>query len=170
MTTDPQPDGTSTLPTIVEDLFFTSHFLIKGRLAGKYTRLGKMLEDAGKTFLTVEDATMISLRGPEVIRTPCVNINRSEIIFAHELVDVAGDNMARKMASNDKNVRIRAFHSGTLQVELAGMVAPGAYEPQNSSKWYFIMEKPVVRGLNYEANPDLKVLDSLPYASSARTR
>jgi hypothetical protein len=165
MTTDPQHSRGSALTPIVEDLFLTDAFLIKGRIAHKYQRLTKMLEDAERTFIQIQDATMVSLRGAEVINAPRVLVNRSEIIVAHEFVDTASDESMRQLAHNEKPVRIRAFYSGAIQLELAGQIEPAAYEPShNSGRWYFIMQKPVLRGLKLEANEQLAVLKSLPYA------
>lgn len=164
MNTDPEPRGASTIPDIVEDLFLTESFLIKGRIANKYHRLTKMLEDTERTFLQIKDATMVSLRGGEVIRTPSVMVNRSEIVFAHELVDTASDDGLRQLASNEKSVQIRAFYSGSIQLEIGGIIEPGAYEPaHNSGRWYFIMQEPKLRGLNLDDNAELRVLKSLPY-------
>ncbi len=162
--TQPESGGGTAAASIVEDLFLTEAFLIKGRIANKYHRLTKMLEDAERTFLRVVDATMVSLRGKEVIRAPSVYVNRSEIIFAHELVDTASDDRLRQLASNEKSVRIRAFYSGAVQLEFAGQIEPGAYEPtHNSGKWYFTMQAPTIRGLDLDANESLAVLKSLPY-------
>ncbi len=163
MNSQPNPGSPATIPAIVEDLFLTGAFLIKGRIANKYQRLRKMLEDADHTFLAIEEATMVSLRGGEVIRTPSVMVNRSEIIFAHELVDTASDDGMRQLATNQKSVRIRAFHSGNVQLELAGLIDRGAYQMHKSRHWYFVMQDPKIRGLNIEANDQLKVLESLPY-------
>jgi hypothetical protein len=162
MTTSPGPDSDKAVPTIVEDLFLTAAFLIKGRLANKYHRLTKVLEDSDRTFLQIEDATMVSLRGGEVIRTPSVLVNRDEIIFAHELVDTAGDYVQKQLASGEKLQRIRAFYSGTVQLELSGKIRPKAYEPTDAGKWYFIMREPSVRGLSLD-HDELRVLKSLPY-------
>jgi hypothetical protein len=162
MTTNPEAEGAKAPPTIVEDLFLTAAFLIKGRLANKYHRLTKMLEDSDRTFLQIEEATMVSLRGGEVIRTPSVLVNRDEIIFAHELVDTAGDYVQKQLATREKLQRIRAFYSGTVQLELSGKIRPKAYEPTDAGKWYFIMREPSIRGLSLE-HDELRVLKSLPY-------
>lgn len=165
MTTDPQRSHGHTLAPIVEDLFLTDAFLIKGRIAHKYQRLTKMLEDAERTFIQIEEATMVSLRGSEVISAPRVLVNRSEIILAHEFVDTASDKSMRQFAANEKPVRIRAFYSGSVQLELAGQIEPAAYEPShNSGRWYFNMQKPQIRGINLDANEQLSVLKSMQYA------
>ncbi|MDO8348637.1 MAG: hypothetical protein Q7T30_00255 [Planctomycetota bacterium] len=167
----PEPKGGTTSPVFVEDLFLTDVFLIKGRLPNKNKRLTNMLEDCPRTFLQVQDATMVSLRTNEVIRTPTVMVNVSEVIFAHELVEVAGDEMLRRLAAgNDKPTRIRAFYNGAVQFELAGMIEPGAYESQPmTGRKYFIMQKPMVRGLDL-ANPELALLKGLDYAIVRKDR
>lgn len=158
------PEGAGASTTIIEDLFVTDAFLVKGRLANKFQRLAKMLEDNDRAYFTVEDATLVSLRGNEVIHVPRVLINQTEIVFAHELVDVAGDSAQRKLAARDKPVRIRGFYSGAVQIELAGNVEPGAYEPRNGRRNYFVMEDLAVRGVAFDQNPELAVLRRLNYA------
>ena len=158
-----QPSGST--PTIVEDLFLTDSFLIKGRFANKYHRLTKMLEDNGRQFICIEDAVMYALRNGEVVHTPSVLVNTREIILAHELVDVAGDMTQRILADNQKSVRIRGFYSGAVQLELAGKVDRGAYEPNcGPGRKFFIMQEPVVRGLNLQADGHLDLLKGLSYA------
>ena len=171
MSTDPQPGGAAASTVFVEDLFLTDSFLIKGRLARKYHRLTKMLEDVERQFIAVEDALMISLRGAEIVRTPSVLVNTREIILAHELVDVAGDQTQRDLADNQKSVRIRAFYNGAVQIELAGRVEPTAYEPTHGpGRRYFVMQDPVVRGLNLEGNADLGLLKKMNYAIVQKER
>jgi len=60
-------------------------------------------------------------------------------------------------------VRIRAFYNGAVQFELTGNVEPGAYEQQVSNRKYFIMQTPIVRGLDL-APQELQVLGTLEYA------
>lgn len=154
----------SSASMIVEDLFLTDTFLIKGRIANKYQRLAKMLEDFQSDFLQVENASMISLRGNEVIRTPSVLVNPKELILAHELVDMAGDSVFRSLAQNQKSTRIRAFYNGVVQLELTGKIEANAYEPNhNSGRRFFTMLEPVLRGLDLSRSKDLAVLDGLPY-------
>lgn len=150
---------------MIEDVLLTDSFLVKGRVAGKYHRLKKVLEDLDRTFVTVEDAVMVSLRGNDVVRTPRVQINVKEIILAHELVDMGGDGVQRQLAQDDKNVRIRAFYSGGIQLEIAGRVSPLAYEPsRGSGQKYFTISEPTIRGLNLDGPNDLRLLKGLQYA------
>lgn len=167
----PEPKGSSTAPVFVEDLFLTDVFLIKGRLPNKSKRLTNLLEDYTRTFLPVQDATMVSLRSGEVIRTPTVMVNVQEVIFAHELVEVAGDETMRRLAgSSEKTTRIRAFYNGATQFEIAGQIEPGAYESQPmTGRKYFILQKPIVRGLDL-GHPELALLKGLDYAIMRKDR
>jgi hypothetical protein len=148
MNDQPDPNAAVTTPVFVEDVFLTDVFLIKGRLPNKTKRLTNLLEDWNRAFLPVQDATLVSLRTREVIRTATVMVNVDEVILAHELVDVAGDETMRRLAAGgDKRTKIRAFYNGTVQFEIAGQIDAGAYESQPPAhRKYFIMQKPVVRG------------------------
>jgi hypothetical protein len=163
MREEPEGRGGASAPVFVEDLFLTDSFLIKGRLPNKNKRLTNLLEDHARAFLPIQDATMISLRGTEVIRTPAVMVNVKEVICAHELLEVAGDAAQRRLAMPNKTVQIRAFYNGAVQFELCGNVEPGAYEQQTTGRKYFIMQRPVFRGLDLE-NGELGLLRELEYA------
>ncbi|HLQ38087.1 MAG TPA: hypothetical protein VK348_09815 [Planctomycetota bacterium] len=164
MINEPHPGGSTLAQMFVEDLFLTDSFLVKGRMVNKIKRLTNLLEDHARTFLHVQDATMVSLRSSDVIRTPSVMINVREVICAHELVDVAGDEVLKKLAAQNKTVRIRAFYNGAVQFEMSGNVEPEAYETgSTTNRKYFIMQKPVLRGLNLEL-ADLRILKTLEYA------
>jgi hypothetical protein len=166
----PTPDGSTAVPVFVEDLFLTDVFLIKGRLPNKSKRLTNMLEDHARAFLHVQDATMVALRGSEVIRTPSVMVNIRELVFAHELVEVAGDEIFKRLAHHEKQTRIRAFYNGMVQFELAGAVEPGAYETTGTTgRKFFIMQKPTVRGINLE-HQELAILKKLDYAIVRKDR
>jgi hypothetical protein len=170
MNDQPQSSSSPGETVFVEDVFLTDSFLIKGRLPNKSKRLSNLLEDHGRTFLCVQDATMVSLRSIEVIRTPSVMVNLREVIFAHELVDFSGDESLKRLSSQDKNVRIRAFYNGFVQFELAGNVERGAYEStQTTSRKFFIMQKPTLRGLNLESQ-ELALLKGLDYAIVRKDR
>lgn len=171
MNDQPDSSGNVSAPVFVEDVFLTDVFLIKGRLPNKTKRLTNLLEDFTRAFLPVHDATLVSLRNREVIRTATVMVNIDEVILAHELVDLAGDETMRRLAgSNEKRTRIRAFYNGASQFEIAGQIEAGAYESQPvTNRKYFIMQKPVVRGLDLQ-HPELSLLKGLDYAILKKDR
>lgn len=171
MTEGSPNDANVATPVFVEDVFLTDVFLIKGRLANKTRRLSNTLEDCQRQFLEVENATLVSLRNSEVIRTPSVMVNVGELVLAHELVDIAGDEALRRLADPAiKQDRVRAFYNGSVQFEISGRIERGAYESNTvTGRKYFNMQAPVVRGLDFD-NPELRVLKSLSYAILRKDR
>ncbi|MEZ5988559.1 MAG: hypothetical protein R3F30_05460 [Planctomycetota bacterium] len=149
---------------MVEDLVLTDAFLIKGRVEGKFQRLSKVLEHYGRRFLVVSSATMVDLRRGDVIRTPRVHVNLDEVLLLHELIDGGGDFYLQHMSRQDKNVRIRAFVHGTVDLEIAGRIQRGAYERSLDRSGFFIMEDCSVRGLDGGVSKDFALLDRLGYA------
>jgi hypothetical protein len=168
---DPHLQSTHTGPVFVEDLLLTDTFLVKGRVTPKSRRLRQVLEDHSGGFLALEDVTMVALVGNEVIHTPRVLVAAREVIAAHELVEIAGDDVQRKLAAPAKTSRIRAFYNGHVQLEFSGLVEPHAYEPaHNAGRGWFVMDEPRIRGLDLEGNRELAILKKLDYAIVRKDR
>lgn len=148
----------------VEDLLVTDSFLIKGKVEGKFTRLAKTLQDHGRDFLVVSNATMVDVLHGEVIRTPRVHVNTREILFAHELVDAGGDYWQQQLSEADERIRIRTFFHGHVNIELAGKIRPQAYESGLLERDYFVMADCTVRGFDVDGTPELAIVSELPYA------
>ena len=151
--------------TIVSDLLLTDSFLIKGNIENKYTRLSQVMDEHRKYFLKVRDATLVDLNSCERIQTPLLHVNVDEILLAHEFLDSGGDQHMAELARDQRLHRVRVFYTGSLNVEFAGEVRPGCYEADDrSSRRFFVMRSPVIRGFNERGDPDLKLLTKLPYA------
>jgi len=157
---------------IVSDLFLTDAFLIKGRVADKYTRLSQLLDEHRKYFLKIEDATMVDLVTRDRIQTPLLHMNVDEILLAHELIVTAGDPHAARMAQEgDVLNSVRAFYTGNLNLEVAGDVRPGCYEATDrKTRRFFVMQNPRISGLDLDGDDDLSLLTDLPYAVLNKTR
>lgn len=150
--------------TIVSDLLLTDCFLIKGNVEHKYTRLSQFLDEHRRYFLRVRDATLIDLRSCDRIHTPLLQVNLDEVLFAHEYLDEAGDEYARMLASDQVLHKVRLFYTGQVNLELAGLVRPGAYEADDHiTRRFFVLRKPQLRGLDDHGDDELKALTSLPY-------
>ena len=160
--------------TIVSDVLLTDAFLIKGQVENKYTRLSQLLDEYRKFFIRVRDATLVDLNSRDRIHTPLLHINLDEILFAHELIDEAGDPHQKQLATPAAEQvfhRVRVFYTGNLNVEVAGEVRPGSYEADDrSSRRFFVMNKPEVRGMKLEGDRDLELLKGLSYAILNKTR
>ena len=158
--------------TIVSDLLLTDAFLIKGQVENKYTRLSQLLDEYRKYFVKVRDATLIDLKSRDRIQTPLLHVNLDEVLLAHELIETAGDpHAARLTQAGIKYQRVRAFYTGNLNIEIAGDVRPGCYEADDrSTRRFFVMRDPEVRGMELGGDRDLKLLKGLPYAILNKTR
>jgi hypothetical protein len=151
--------------TIVSDVLLTDSFLIKGNIENKYTRLSQVLDETRRYFVKVRDATLVDLNTCERINTPLLHVNVDEILLAHEFLDSGGDAAARELAKNQATHRVRVFYTGNLNVELGGEVRPSSYEADDrTTRRFFTMRNPVLRGFNDRGDPDLKLLGKLPYA------
>ncbi len=161
----PEDDGLIGMKTLVEDLILTDAFLIKGKVEGKFGRLSKVLEHYEKRFLVISSATMIDLRRGDVIHTPRVHVNVDELVLLHEFVDAGGDMYLQNLSEKKKNVRIRAFVHGVVNLELAGMIRSGAYEAGGLDRGrFFVMEDCSVRGLEDDLARDFAPLTQMSYA------
>jgi hypothetical protein len=158
--------------TIVSDLLLTDAFLIKGQVENKYTRLSQLLDEYRKFFIRIRDATLVDLNSRNRIETPLLHVNVDEILLAHEFIETAGDPYAAKLAAEpSERQRVRAFYTGNLNVEIAGSVRSGAYEADDpSTRRFFVMHKPEVRGMKLDGDTDLGLLKGLPYAILNKTR
>jgi len=153
--------------TIVSDMLLTDSFLIKGNVENKYARLSQILDEHRKYFLKVRDATLIDLVTAERITTPLLHVNIEEILLGHEFLDGASDPEQRDMAAIDPEGqhRVRVFYTGNLNVEIGGHVRPGSYEADDhSSRRFFVMQNPTLRGFNTRGDKDLELLNRLDYA------
>ena len=158
--------------TIVSDLLLTDAFLIKGQVENKYTRLSQLLDEYRKFFIKVRDATLIDLNSRDRIHTPLLHVNLDEVLLAHELIETAGDPHAAQLAEDGLTYqRVRAFYTGNLNVEIAGQVRPQCYEADDrSTRRFFVMRDPEVRGMKIDGDQDLGLLKGLPYAILNKTR
>ncbi len=158
--------------TLVSDVFLTDHFLIKGTVENKYTRLSQLLDGHRKRFLPIRDATLIDLKSRDRIQTPQLHVNLSEVILAHEFLDTSSDaSMARLSRKGEWNHRVRIFYTGSLNLEVAGDIRPGCYEVTDHRRGrFFVVRNPSVRGVEWDGDDDLKVLNGLDYAIMNRER
>ena len=119
----------------------------------------------------MREATLIDLNSRDRINTPLLHVNVDEILLAHELLATAGDPHAAALADEARVQRVRAFYTGNLNVEIAGEVRPNCYEADDrSTRRFFVMKNPEVRGMKLKGDRDLELLTGLSYAILNKTR
>jgi hypothetical protein len=155
---------------LVEDLFLTDSFLIKGRLEAKHGRLSQALDGWRRGFVPVLDATLIDLRTRERFEAPRVAIAWKELILAHELIDTGSDHYRRQLIAARPRLPIRAFVAGRLPLELSGDAEPQAYDQGGLFKRCFILHQPRLRGLDCEKDVELRCLAQMSYAIVLKER
>jgi hypothetical protein len=155
---------------LVEDLFLTDSFLIKGRFEAKHGRLSQALDGWRRSFVPVVDATLIDLRTRERFEAPRVAIAWKELILAHELIDTGSDHYHRQLVAARPRLPIRAFVAGRLPLELAGDAEPQAYDQGGLFRRCFILHEPRLRGLDCEKDLELRCLAQMSYAIVLRER
>lgn len=173
MTEQPEnnAEGVDLDTVLVEDLVLTDCFLVKGVVEGKVGRLSRHLDTFNKRFLPIRNATMVDLRGGEPITSPRIMVNLEEVVLAHELVETGGDVFQKNLARDQKTVRVRAFFSGNNNIEVAGLIRPGAYDVSDPiTRRFFVVQEPVVRGIDFGVSPELQVLSRMPYAIVQKDR
>ena len=152
--------------SLCTDVFLTDAFLIKGTVEGKYTRLSKLVDEHGRSFLKVRDVTLIDLNSRDRIKTPLLHMNMNQVLMAHEFIDEAGDGMRAEMAREGRGdlQKVRVFYTGGLNIELCGMIRPQAYENSDSAtRKYFVMRDANLRGFKHNGDPELQAIIDLPY-------
>ncbi len=157
--------------TIVSDMFLTDSFLIKGEVENKYTRLQNLLDEHRRYFIKVKNATLVDLNTCDRITTPVLHINMDEILLAHEFLDTASDPRQAELFRLQKFHKVRVFFTGHLNLEVGGEVRPGSYEVDDrSTRRFFAMRAPALRGFNAREDPDLNLITKLSYVIVNKTR
>ncbi len=150
--------------TLCSDLFLTDAFLIKGNVENKYTRLSKILDEHRKTFLRIRDCTLVDLKSRDQIHTPLLHINLDEVLVAHEFLDEAGDGAMAEISREADLDKVRVFYTGHLNIELSGFIRPGSYDVSDTStRRFFVMREPELRGFNDQGDDELRKLTDLSY-------
>lgn len=159
--------------SLCTDLFLTDAFLIKGTVEGKYTRLSKLMDEHGRSFLKVRDVTLIDLNSRDRIKTPLLHMNMNQVLMAHEFLDEAGDGTRAEMAREQKSElqKVRVFYTGALNIELCGEIRPQAYEiSDTATRNYFVMRNANLRGFKHHGDPELQGIIDLPYVILNKSR
>ena len=82
----------------------------------------RLFEHAQRTVA----GAFLRLAGEERLGAADLLGQRVADVLAHELVELAGDEGLRRLASGgEKTTRIRAFYNGAVQFELAGQIEAG---------------------------------------------
>lgn len=156
---------------IIKDLILTDCFLIKGFIETGGMRLSDYLDNLKRSYIPVQSVTMVDLEQGRAVSAHEALVRREEIIVAHEFLDVSGDrNMRNLMDERAFSQTVDLYHTGGIGIEVSGRMRSGAYEAMDKEKNFFVILEARIRGLDTSINPELKLLDTLPYAIVNRKR
>ncbi len=148
----------------IKDILLTEQFMVKCFIETGRIRLSDYLDSLKRDFIPVNNVTMIDVQEGEIISSNEALIRRDEIILAHELLDVSGDANMKGMVDEAAFSRlVDLYHTGSLGLEISGMIRPEAYEGIEVHKNFFVMRDPKIAGLNLKVSPEFKLISSLSY-------
>lgn len=149
---------------IVNHLFLTTQYLVKGHVESGDQRLTDMLRNYPRPFLAVNDATLSCLDRPEQVTTTQVQLRLHDVILGYEFLDLSGDLYRRVMSeASDQEYQLAGLPVRRLAgVEIVGRMRVEVLKtPQPEG--FFVMRNPVIRGVK-GSGPDFEHLGRLPYA------
>jgi hypothetical protein len=135
-------------------------------------RLTNFLNGSDAPFVEVNDATLIGLAQGDRIVTARAMVARHEILFAHELLETAGDDTLRLLADNDTDrAVVNVYLGGRMPIEISGKMLRKAYQRKDLGPLDFlVMTEPVIEGLPNKRGRDVALLKRLQYVAVNRAR
>jgi hypothetical protein len=151
-------------PVIVNHVFLTARFLIKGRVLTGEQRLTSFLRSYRRAFLSIEDITMFDLERSDQIVAARGQLRVEDILLAHEFLDVAGDMHSRALVERESQAYRMAsiYFRAPTTFEVVGRVREeflgGALQ-----ETFFVVQEPNLRGLQERTERDFLQLKRMPY-------
>jgi len=150
---------------LVNHLFLTPRFLVKGRVATGDQRLSTFLGSYRRAFLTVEDVTLVAIHSPEKTRTGRIELRASDVVLAHEFLDLQRDEHRRTLATQDQAARdtFSLYLREPMGCELLGRVREDALASAQQSE-FCVVTQVEVRGLEHASGSEFEKIRKLSYA------
>jgi hypothetical protein len=151
--------------SIVNHLFLTQRFLIKGNVRTGDLRLSSFLNSVRRPWLAVENATLVDLRHPDRVLAKQATIRLADVIFAHEFLDLSGDPLRKKLAQPEQNDfrMLSLFFRAPCRLELLGRIRHDALDAGQGDDFFVVME-PLLRGFEDKDAAEVQALKNLSYA------
>ena len=149
---------------MVNHLFVTPRFLVKGRIATGDLRLSSFLTSYRRPFLNIDDLSLLEWSTNSRIVAAQGQVRFDDIVLAHEFLEVSGDSHRKAMAEEDE----QSFQMASLYLrapcpwELFGRVKRDVVQATGADT-FLVVRDPEIRGLESEAAEELELLARLPY-------
>ncbi len=150
---------------LVKDLFLTESFLVKGHVRTGGRRLSNYLNNLGRKFIEVHDATLVGVQQGDRIVTARAMISIDEILLAHELLESAGDETFKRMSDIEGDLAlVNLYFGGRLPLEVSGKMRKKAYMRTDlGDQDFLIVNEPTVEGLAGKRPREFQLLKRTPY-------
>jgi len=156
---------------IVNHLFLTQRFLVKGNVRTGELRLSSFLNSVRRPLLDVDNITMIDLERGDRIVARRATVRLADVLLAHEFLDLAGDPLRKRLAQPESSEfrMVSVYFRAPSRLELLGRVRHDVFEPVQGDDFFVVME-PLVRGFDEKLAADAEQLKSLTYAIVNRSQ
>ncbi len=155
--------------SIVNHLFLTPRFLIKGNVRTGDLRLSSFLNAARRPWLALENATVVDLERPDRLAAKQFSVRLADVLLAHEYLDLSGDPLRKSLAQPEPD-QFRMFSlylRAPCRLEVLGKIRREALESGQGDDFFVVLD-PLLRGFEEsdpaQLPPEAKALKNLSYA------
>jgi hypothetical protein len=154
---------------IVNHLFLTQRFLVKGTVRTGELRLSSFLNTVRRPWLAVEDATFLEFDRPDRGVAKHLSLRLSDVLLAHEYLDLSGDPLRKSLAQSERDdFSSFAIHfRAPSRFELIGRIRREALESGQGDEFFVVLD-PLLRGFEErdgeQAPDEVKALKGLNFA------
>ena len=156
---------------IVNHVFLTPRFFVKGTVRTGELRLSSFLNAARRPLLQVDNVTFVDFELGDRIVARRATIRLPDVLLAYEFLDLAGDPLRKKLSQPEQQDfrMVSAYFRAPSRLEVLGRVRQDVLEATQGDDFFVVME-PMLRGFADKSLSELDTLKSLPYAIVNRSQ
>jgi hypothetical protein len=146
--------------TMRNHVLATESLVVRGLVSPLVERLGDLLRNSPKHFVTVRDAEVRRLPGDEVRSAEIVRVGIRAILWAHEFVALTGDEFRRRHHEREEE------HPVILTMDRPEGLTIAGWQSDASSAQdlpFFVVKKPRAEGATPLSAKHAEIISALPY-------
>jgi hypothetical protein len=150
---------------IVNHVFLTPRFFVKGTVRTGELRLSSFLNSARRPLLQVDSVTFVDFELGDRIVARRATLRLADVLLAYEFLDLAGDPLRKKLSQPEQQDyrMVSAYFRPPSRLEVLGRVRQELLEATPGDDFFVVME-PLLRGFPDQPVAELDMLKNLPYA------
>ena len=156
---------------IVNHLFLTARFFVKGTVRTGDLRLSSFLNSVRRPLLQIDSVTFVDFDLGDRIVARRASLRLSDVLLAFEFLDLAGDPLRKRLSQPEEQEfkMVSAYFRSPSKIEVLGRVRRNELDATPGED-FFVLREPLLRGLGEKATPELESLKNLPYAIVNRSQ